>query len=64
MFKIFPRAVPFKSVGGGGTESFLKEGGGANSELNYPIRLHMHGNLLIKYFPVFSYKGGKGDYFE
>ena len=36
------RAVPFKRVGGGGTEGFLKgRGGGANSELIYPIRLHM-----------------------
>ena len=34
------RAVPFKRVwgGGGGTEGLLK---GPNSELIYPIRLHM-----------------------
>ena len=40
------RAVPFKSVGGGGTEVFLKGGGGGgeegpNSELFHPIKLYM-----------------------
>ena len=36
------RAVLFKSVGGGGTEGFLKgDYLGPNHEFIYPIRLHM-----------------------
>ena len=35
------RAVPFKSVGGGGTEGFFEGGEGPNSELIFPNRLHI-----------------------